>query len=286
MKKIVITVLCFFAGAHWSLAQDDLMSLLEDNTEESTVYTEATFKGSRLVNSHTIQTRKKAELEFLISHRFGRLNSGSYEFWGLDAANIRLGLEYGLTEYLTVGIGRNSHEKTYDGLVKVKLVRQSSGKRSVPFSLVYFTSAAIKTLREEDPIPPNATRMYYTHQVLIARKFAPSFSMQLMPSLIHRNSILEEEGDNDLYAIGVGGRIKLSKRMSLNAEYYYRMNTPASDQQFNSAALGIDIETGGHVFQLHLTNSRAMIEKGFITETTGDVLGGDIHFGFNVSRVF
>ncbi|WKN43845.1 DUF5777 family beta-barrel protein [Tunicatimonas pelagia] len=276
-----------------AFAQDDLMNLLEANTEESIHFTEATFKGSRLINGHTVETRKQGELEFLISHRFGRLNSGAYEFFGLDAANVRLGLEYGVADFLTLGVGRNSFEKTYDGFAKIKWLRQSKGKRVMPVSVVTFSSAAINTLTESSPgeFPDLTARMFYTQQLLIARKFGSALSLQIMPTLVHRNRIQEREGENDIYALGVGGRIKLTQRVSLNGEYYYRLNAEeyAEDdlnQLFNSLAIGFDIETGGHVFQLHLTNSRAMIEKGFIAETNGNFFAGDIHFGFNVSRVF
>ncbi|MEM6843966.1 MAG: DUF5777 family beta-barrel protein [Bacteroidota bacterium] len=294
MKKHILFVisLCILASLR-AFAQDDLMDLLEANTEESILFTEATFKGSRLINGHTVETRTQSELEFLISHRFGRLNSGAYEFFGLDAANVRLGLEYGVADFLTLGVGRNSFEKTYDGFAKLKLLRQSCGKRVMPVSVVSFSSAAINTLTESSPgeFPDIVARMFYTHQLLIARKFGSALSLQIMPTLVHRNRIEEREGENDIYALGVGGRIKLTQRVSLNSEYYYRLNAeeyPEGDlrQLFNSLAIGFDIETGGHVFQLHLTNSRAMIEKGFIAETNGNFFAGDIHFGFNVSRVF
>ena len=294
MKKHILFVFSFCILSSLSAsAQDDLMNSLAANTEESILFTEATFKGSRLINGHTIETRTQGELEFLISHRFGRLNSGAYEFFGLDAANVRLGLEYGVADFLTLGVGRNSFEKTYDGFAKLKLLRQSSGKRVMPVSVVSFSSAAINTLTESTPgeFPDITARMFYTQQLLIARKFGSAFSLQIMPTLVHRNRIQEREGENDIYALGVGGRIKLTQRVSLNTEYYYRLNAEEYaegdlNQLFNSLAIGFDIETGGHVFQLHLTNSRAMIEKGFIAETNGNFFAGDIHFGFNVSRVF
>jgi len=270
------------------LAQDDLLELLEAEQDKVIQYTEATFKGSRLINGHTIETRKQGTLEFLISHRFGRLNSGAYEFFGLDGANIRLGLEYGLTDWLNIGIGRSSFEKTYDGFIKYKLLRQSKGKRSMPISVVGFSSIAIKTLRENTPSDEVEfySKLSYAHQLLIARKFDSRLSLQVMPTLIHRNVITEVEQENDLFALGAGGRYKITNRLTLNAEYYYRFNTPEVDMYQNSLSIGVDIETGGHVFQLHVTNSRAMIEKGFIGETTGDFFKGDIHFGFNISRVF
>jgi len=270
------------------LAQDDLLELLEAEQDKVIQYTEATFKGSRLINGHTIETRKQGTLEFLISHRFGRLNSGAYEFFGLDGANIRLGLEYGLTDWLNIGIGRSSFEKTYDGFIKYKLLRQSKGRRSMPISVVGFSSIAIKTLRENTPSDEVEfySKLSYAHQLLIARKFDSRLSLQVMPTLIHRNVITEVEQENDLFALGAGGRYKITNRLTLNAEYYYRFNTPEVDMYQNSLSIGVDIETGGHVFQLHVTNSRAMIEKGFIGETTGDFFKGDIHFGFNISRVF
>ncbi|MEM9858383.1 MAG: DUF5777 family beta-barrel protein [Bacteroidota bacterium] len=267
-------------------AQDDLMSLLDEKTEDPIQFIEATFKGSRLINGHTIQTRKQRELEFLISHRFGRINSGAYELFGLDASNIRLGLEYGLTSYLTVGVGRSSFDKTLDSFLKFRPLRQSKGVKSMPISLVYFTSIAYRTLRDQDGFEDIQSQLSYTHQVLIARKFSAGLSLQLMPTLVHRNKVEEINGENDQFALGIGGRVKLTQRVSLNAEYYYRYDAPDNENLFNSIAIGFDIETGGHVFQLHFTNSRTMIERGFITQTTGDFFGGDVHFGFNVSRVF
>ncbi|MBL0766011.1 DUF5777 family beta-barrel protein [Marivirga atlantica] len=268
-------------------AQDnDLMALLNDNTEDPVIYAEATFKGSRLINGHTVQTRKAKAFEFLISHRFGRLNSGAYELFGIDGANIRLGFEYGLSDRITIGLGRNSFEKTFDTFFKLKLLRQSKGRKVMPISLAYLTSAALKSLKGQEGFNTTASKLVYTHQLLIARKFSSLFSMQLMPTLVHRNQILEDQENSDVYALGVGGRLKMSQRISLNAEYYYRFDVPEADTNYNSIAVGVDIETGGHVFQLHLTNSRSMIEKGFITETSGDFFNGDVHFGFNVSRVF
>ncbi|MEM6361804.1 MAG: DUF5777 family beta-barrel protein [Bacteroidota bacterium] len=284
LQTLLITVFCISVTSLF--AQDDLMSLLDDQTEDPIQFIEATFKGSRLINGHTVQTRKHRELEFLISHRFGRVNSGADELFGLDVSNIRLGLEYGLTKFLTVGVGRSSFDKTFDGFLKVKPLKQSKGAKSMPISLVYFTSMAYKSLKNQDGFEDTESKLAYTHQILIARKFSPGLSFQLMPTLIHRNKVEEINGDNDQFALGIGGRVKLTQRVSLNAEYYYRYDAPENPDLFNSLAIGFDIETGGHVFQLHFTNSRTMIERGFITETTGDYFGGDIHFGFNVSRVF
>jgi hypothetical protein len=288
MKTCLYTILFLMAPLIELAAQDDLMGLLEKEAMPLINYTEATFKGTRLINGHSIETRKKGVLDFIIGHRFGRINSGAYQFFGLDQSNVRIGFDYGLTDRLTIGIGRNSFEKTYDGFLKYKLVRQQSGNRNLPVSVVAFSSIAIKTLRTGDPAtePDFTARLTYTHQLIIARKVSPSFSFQLLPSMVHRNAVLPDLEGNDIYALGAGGRMKLSKRLSLNAEYYYQLNRIPNSIIQNSIALGVDIETGGHVFQLQLTNSQAMIEKGFITETTGNFFRGDIHFGFNISRTF
>lgn len=271
------------------MAQDDLMELLDKEIETASPYVEQTFKGTRLINGHSVETRDKGVLDVIISHRFGRLNSGGYHLFGLDESNVRLGADYGITDRLNAGIGRNSFEKTFDGFLKYKILRQRQADRGgVPLSVVGFSSVALRTLKTGAPSgePSLNSRLSYCYQLIIARKFSPSFSFQISPTLVHRNTVMVRQDPNDIIALGGGGRLKLTKRVSLNGEYYYQFNRGVNNTARNSVSFGFDIETGGHVFQLHLTNSRAMIEKGFITETYGDFFDGDIHFGFNISRVF
>ena len=272
-------------------AQEDLLNLLDANSKPQINYTSATFKSTRIMNGQSVQRMPAGQLDFRISHRFGKLNSGPYNLYGLDQSTIRFSLEYGITNWLMAGAGRSSFEKTYDGFIKLSPIRQSTGARVMPVSVSLFASAALKTLKWPNPDQKNyfSSRLAYTYQVLIARKFSESLSLQLTPSLVHRNLTATELDPNDVYALGAGGRIKLSHRVSFNAEYYYvakpvpnRSSTPLT----NPLALGFDIETGGHVFQLIFTNSLSMIEKGFIGETTGQWKKGDIYFGFNISRVF
>ena len=271
-------------------AQDELMDLLNENTDPAVNYTTATFKSTRIMNGHSIERMAPGILDFRISHRFGRLNTGAYEFFGLDQANIRLGLEYGITKWLMMGLGRGSYEKTFDGFAKFSPLRQSSGAKTMPVSLSIFTSAALKTLKSTGDSDSDylSDRMSYVAQVLVARKFNNALSVQLTPSYVHRNPDVADGDPADLWSVGAGGRIKLSKRISFNAEYFYVMNPQDYQGQpvYNPLSLGFDVETGGHVFQLIFTNSVAMIEKGFIGETTGQWSKGDIHFGFNISRVF
>jgi hypothetical protein len=269
-------------------AQEDLMALLEKEADSSTtVFTEATFKSSRVINGHSVELRSPGVLEVLISHRFGRISEGINEFFGLDDANIRIGLEFGLMKNLNIGIGRSSFEKQYDGFIKYRFLRQQEGARNVPVTGVFFASMAINS----SEAPPDqdwsfTNRSSYTYQVLLARKLNPNFSLQLSPTMVHKNLVEHPEDNNDQFALGVGARHKITRSLAVNFEYFYGFNLPEEQGLHNSLSIGVDIETGGHVFQLHLTNSRAMIEKGFITETTGDFFDGEIHIGFNISRVF
>jgi len=286
MKKIIITI--FIVGFNITGFAQDLESILAQETVNETTIVSATFKGTRLLNGHSVETRKKETFEFLISHRFGRINSGTYDLFGLDQSNIRFGFEYALSDNFTVALGRNSFEKTFDGYLKYRLLQQKKGEESFPFSVTLFGSATEKTLKDYAPEnkPTFANRLTYTSQLLIARKFNSNFSFQFSPTYIHFNTVKKSIDSNDIFALGFGGRMKVSNRISINGEYYYTINPFESLTTKNSLGLGIDIETGGHVFQLIFTNSRSMIEKGFITETTGDFFKGDIHFGFNVSRAF
>jgi len=285
MKHLISTLFGIMAVTLCAWGQDDLLKQLEqNNTAEGTTVT-GTFKGTRLINGHSIETREKGNLDFIISHRFGRLNSGAYSLFGLDDSNIRLGLDYAVTDRLTLGLGRNSLSKVYDGFLKYKLLEQQDGPRAVPFSLVWFSNMSITTFRRPE-LPLNFQRkLGFTHQLLIARKFSENLSLQLSPSIVHRNMVPLRTDDNDLYALGIGGRYKITPRTSLNVEYFYRLGEQTQDT-YNALAIGFDIETGGHVFQLHLTNAQAMTETGFISSTSGEFFGGDIHFGFNISRSF
>lgn len=289
MKKLLLGI--FLASISSPLfSQDDLLDILNDETPENAIedIITSTFKGTRIVNGHSIENKKDKELEFIIAHRFGRINTGLYDLFGLDNANIRFAFEYGLSDNLTIGVGRSSFEKTYDSFLKYSLLKQKKGENSFPVAISLFGSVALKTLRDYDPEDKRsfAESLFYVGQVLIARKFSPSFSLQLTPTYVHRNTVRIAEDPHDIFALGFGGRIKLSKRVALNTEYYFAFDESKSINTRNALAFGIDIETGGHVFQIIVSNAITMIEKSFITETTGDFFAGDIHLGFNLSRTF
>lgn len=287
MKRITIPALLLFFSLN-AFAQDDLMKMLEEETEKDKKpdYTTATFKTTRLINGHSVENVAAGVLDFRISHRFGYLNSGAYELWGLDQATMRLGLDYGITKWWMVGVGRSTYQKQYDGFTKVKIFRQANG--GFPMTVSAMGSIMYKSIKFDNPDRVNyyTSNLFYCGQLLIARKFSEGVSFQVMPTVIHYNMVANSTDPNDVFSIGAGGRVKLSKRVSINAEYYYQLPGYRLPGTVNSLALGVDIETGGHVFQLNVTNSSGMTERSFISETTEDFFKGYIRFGFTISRVF
>lgn len=295
MKMKSWLIICIACSAiTYVQAQDisDMLNQLEEQQSDNVVT--ATFKATRILNGHSIERMPQGQLDFRIHHRFGTLNSGAYNFWGIDAAQTQFSLEYGITDWLMTGVGRGSYEKTYEGFLKFSLFRQKTGSSAFPLSISYLTVMTVRTQDfpyvdsiQNNANYPFAARLAYVHQLLIARKFSNRFSLQLSPVLVHYNMVALANEPNNIFALGVGGRIKLTTRTSFNFEYYPRLTTKGVPSQYTDAlSLGFDIETGGHVFQLILTNTQGMTEKDFIGRTTGRWGKGDIHFGFNISRVF
>ena len=288
-KQLVIIVLsCIFSIS--SEAQDtSLLNMLNDSMaiHEKPFYTTGTFKAMYIVNMQTIEAPAAGALNVEIQHRFGKINSGIYDFFGLDNASWRLGLDYGITNDLAIGVGRSSFEKTYDGYIKWKFIKQSEGNR-MPITVSILGTISNYTLEETDkPYLNAAYRTAYTTQLLIARKFSRSLSIEVAPTYLHLNLVPTTQDKNDLFALCSGLRFKFNKRMSINAEYDWLPEGQLASQTLqNSFSLGWDIETGGHVFQLVFSNSQGMIPTQYITQTTGKWTEGDIYFGFNISRNF
>lgn len=257
-----------------------------------TEYAYETFDDTRIVNGHSVETNQEGVLTFIISHRFGTLNLGAYEIWGLDNATMRMGLDYGITNNLMVGIGRSTYEKTPDAYIKYRMLSQSTGDRKMPVTVTLLGTSALKTLKPFDGIELSfEQKLSFTGQMLIARKFGPRFSAQMMPTFLHRN-LVEDDEVNDILSLGLAAQYQLMKNWSVSVEYYATPDsylpdgTGASPEYTQSLALGVQIDTKGHVFQMHFGNSTGMIEKFFIGETTGKWTDGDIHFGFNITRDF
>jgi hypothetical protein len=289
-KLLYALVLLASATAFSQEKTGNLLDMLdkEGAAKPVTNYATATFKTTRLINAHSVEQLAGGVMDVKISHRFGTLNSGAYELFGLDNASIRIGADYGVTNWLMIGLGRSSFEKQYDGFMKVKLLRQSSGARDMPISLSGFAGMYYNTLHWADTSRINyaTSRINYVFQLILARKFSEGFSLQLAPTVVHYNIVPNTTDPNDMLSLGIGARQKLTKRISLNVEYYYQVPGYKPAGSVNAFSAGFDIETGGHVFQLIFTNSTGIAENQYITGTTGQWQKGDIHFGFNIARVF
>jgi opacity protein-like surface antigen len=285
-KELQLIILLSIFIAPLARCQEDMMNMFGPDSSKKNEFTTATFKTTHLVIGQSIETVAKGNMNFTISHHFGKINEGYYTLWGLDQSTIRLGLEYGINNRISVGVGRSSYQKTYDGNVKIKIVRQK--KSGIPLTVTYFGEMTINSLHWEDPARVNyfTSRMAYVNQLLIASKITSGLSVQLMPTHVHKNLVKLIADQNDIFAVGAGMRYKFSKRMSVNSEYYYLLPGKTADDFYNSLSVGVDIETGGHVFQLFFTNSHPLFERGFITETEGSWGKGDIYFGFNITRTF
>ncbi len=288
-RKIYFVFTCLLYSLQTE-AQDQLLQSLKDSLAAAprTEYVTGTFKALYIVNMKTIEAPAAGALNVEIQHRFGALNGGSYELFGLDNATLRLGLDYGISDRLSVGIGRSSFQKTFDGYLKYKLLRQSDNTGRMPLTVSLLSSMSYYTQHYPDKTYLNTTyRLAYTTQVLMARKFNSLFSMELTPTLIHYNLVPTSADQNNVFALAGGARMKISRRMSINVEYDYLFpNQVVSTPVNNSLSLGWDIETGGHVFQLVFSNSQSMTETQYITQTPGTWSRGDIYFGFNISRNF
>ena len=293
MKKILLVLIPLSILASVSLAQKpqkdttgSLLSLIESDDEIN--YTKYSFKTNRIINLHSLENTAAGVMDFKISHRFATIDEGIYNLFGIDQATIRIGFDFGLTDQLSVGVNRNSVKKAYDGFVKYKFLRQSTGKRNMPISAAIILGAAVETQKPDDPTRENyfSSRLFYTSQLLIGSKLNDYITLELAPSYVHRNLVKTKEEKNDVFALGIGGRIRLTRRMTFNAEYVYVLPNQLAPNFKNSMSVGLDIETGGHVFQLHFTNSTSMSEYGFITQTENNWGKNAVRFGFNVSRVF
>ncbi|MEY4851921.1 MAG: hypothetical protein RIS99_316 [Bacteroidota bacterium] len=284
MKKIIL-FLAFLSVGLPSFSQDDPFKELDLEVPVEKV--KAGFKTTRVMNGHSFENVAKGVLDFKINHRFGTLNGGFYDLFGLDQAYQKMSFDYGVTDRFMVGVGRASFGKVYDAFGKYKILWQTSDNK-MPVSLLYYTSINVKTLKWQDPNRENyfPSRLAYTHQLILGRKFNENFSMQLSPTLVHRNLVATKAEKNDVFALGFSGRQKLSNRLAFTWEYFLVPKGQLASNFKNSLSLGFDIETGGHVFQVHFTNSTSMVDQGFICETTNSWGNGGVHFGFNVSRVF
>ena len=277
MTRSIILFISISVSLH---SQEDLLGLIDDNPK--TIPVMATFKATRIVNAQSIEIPKPRILEFVILHRFGSMANGAYDLFGMDEAVIRFDLEYGFSDRLSIGIGRSSLNKTYDIFSKLKIVDQRTGHRSFPISLVLFTKMEIETIMKDMDMQDRYT---YDVQFLLAKKLNRSLSLQLMPTFIHRNLVETHNDYHDLISLGIGGRIKMTRRTSINFDTFFPIGKRGETYK-QGWGIGYDIETGGHVFQLMVTNARGSFESEYIENASGAFEDLNLYLGFNISRAF
>ncbi|HMQ86115.1 MAG TPA: DUF5777 family beta-barrel protein [Flavilitoribacter sp.] len=285
-KQCYLLLLLLFPVLGFSQTDSGLLGLLDE--EETTEYITNAFKSPRVINGHSMEMLREGVLDFRILHRFGEVSGGAYEFFGLDNASMRMGFDYGLSDILTIGVGRSTNYKEFDGFVKIRVLRQSTGKLNVPLSIVWVSGASYIGLKNPFPgedINPNRRTSYF-HQVILGRKFSEKFTLQVAPFMVYRNFTTSSLDPNALLGTEIGARYKLSNRFALVADYNLAINRFPGVIARNPLSLGVDIETGGHVFQLHFSNAVGMTERSYISDGNGDWAKGEIRFGFNLSRVF
>jgi hypothetical protein len=297
MKKFVIILALLLANNLF--AQEDLLKMMEEEAPSKPTPVFATFKSTRLVNLQTNEQMKAKHIDFRIQHRFQPMQIdkenvyGLYNMFGIDGAVMRLGLEYGVTDKLMLGLGRSNIGKTYDLMAKYKILQQTRGKKSMPVSVNYFGNVGITTLEFADKTRDNffTSRLSFVHQLIITRKFNDYVSVAITPTMVHQNLVENKLQSHDIYALGLGASIKISRSARFNFEYIPRLNARNDKkldgtQYYDAFAFGLDIETGGHVFQLHFTNGAGLIEQQFISQNTNKLSLNSLRFGFNLSRVF
>lgn len=278
----------FFLPLKVSAQEGSLLDIL--GKEDVTDYTTNAFKSSRVINGHSMEMIGEGTLDFRILHRFGRISDGFYEMFGLDRASMRMGFDYGISPNLTVGFGRSTAKKEMDAFVKYRILWQSKGSKNNPVSLVWVSGITMNGLKDpigNPEVPVTLSRrLGYYHELIIGRKITDRLTLQLSPTWVHRNIVDNQLIPNELFAVGFGGRVKFTQRLAFVWDYGYVINRFPGNLLANPLSIGLDIETGGHVFQLHFSNAVGMNERAYLSDTNGDWLKGDIQFGFNLSRIF
>lgn len=279
MKKSILLLLLPIT----LIAQEDLLSDV-DSTSTQKIKVEAAFKGLKIVNIESTKLAAKGDLYFIVAHRFGSVKDGFEGAYGLDRAVTQLKFVYGVADWLTIGGARSELAYDFSG----KYLLQSQETNGFPLAIAGFTSLAFNNTLKESNYPKMKfeNRLIYVAQLLVSKKFNKNLSLELAPTFFHENFVIDDNQENSQYALGVGGRYKFAKRWSVNVDYAAHLNRSSTSSFKDPLSIGVDLETGGHVFQMHFSSSQGMHEAGFLGNTTGDWGTGDVFFGFNLLRVF
>ena len=293
MKKYIVYTGLVLSGLYFTVSTanaqqtGDLLSLLGKEKPVKSRVTNA-FKSTRVVNGHSMEFLSPGTMDFRILHRFGQIDKGYSNLFGLDQASMRMGFDFGILQNLMFGFGRSTYKKELDGFIKFAPIRQATGSGSFPVTIAMVAGMTYNTSPFTDTTIKNynTSRIAYYFQTIIGRKFSEAISLQVTPTMVHNNLVMLQSQPNDVYSVGIGGRIKFSKRMAFTFDYFRRITGLEEGVTYDPLSVGFDIETGGHVFQLHFSNSTGMNERAFITETNNRWDKAEIRFGFNLSRVF
>jgi len=285
MNKLILLCLLLFVGSNL-IAQDKVFE---------------TFKDTRVINTHSVETLQKRQIDFRIGHRFGDLfgdRGGWSTFYGLEnAADVYFGFDFGLSDKLTVGISRTKGagqlKQLVNGTVKYRVLQQSTGEQSMPISLTALGILSYSTMAQSDRpeainrFEKGAHRMVYAVQLLIARKFSNRFSLQIVPSYVHRN-VVPFGDSNDLFSLGVAGRLQLTKALGIILDTTLPLSgsRPDDTDYYVPLGIGLEFDTGGHVFQINFTNSMGIVATDYIPYTTSNWLDNQFRLGFTISRIF
>jgi len=279
MKKIILLLL--LPGALF--AQEDLLKDIDTVSSEK-VRVESAFKALKIVNIESTKLASKGDFYFVVAHRFGSLKDGFEGAYGLDNAVTQLKFLYGISEWFTLSAARSELAYDFSG----KFLLHSQETNGFPVAIATFTSLAINNTLKESLYPKMKfeDRFVYVAQVLVSRKVNTNLSLELAPTFFHENFVIDDNQENSQFAIGMGGRYKFAKRWSVNVDYAAHLNRSSTSNFKDPLSIGVDLDTGGHVFQMHFTSSQGIHEAGFLGNSTGDWTKGDIFFGFNLLRVF
>ena len=286
--------MAFMLSVVQSTAQDmdSLMRNISSDQEPEAVT--ASFKSSRLILSQTTTMVKKFDLDFKVIHRFGDIggtDGGSRTLYGFDnSSDIYIGFEYGISDRFNISFSRSKYEQLLDLQLKYAFLQQKD-KNGSPISLSALVKTGFTPYEVKTTIFDNyGNRFSHFVQAIISRKFSPNLSLQVTPGFLFRSVVLAKDDERTMFSTGIAGRYKFTKRFGVVADYYfinsdYRKNNP-NTAFYNPLGLGIEIETGGHVFTMNFANAKAIAENNFLPNSTSSWGKGQYRFGFTISRMF
>jgi len=286
-----LTLILFFTFFSFSQSygQDDLLKALETEMPDNNEKVIATFKGDKIINIETNETVREKNLDVRISHLFGNMGAesggGIHNLYGIDqSADIRIGFHYGITDKLMLGVARAKRNENFEGLVKYRVLEQSTDGR-MPISMTLYGNMTY-SIKESDAIVKDIYRITYCTQAIFAYKYSTKFSVAVTPGLLHRNFV--EAGDeNNTFSLSGGFRFKFTRSASIIADYSHTFGRENVQQDYKDVfGAGIEIETGGHVFSVMFTNGSGILENDYLVNTLDSWGEGGFKFSFHISRMF